>query len=278
MKKIIAFINGLEFSENSLSDFSYIIEKTHGSLTISMLEDITGDPVPLMSNTPGASFMDYDKLFTRSLEERRKKISDNMKHVRDYYIKRGVAVALHNNPGSPVQEVLKESRFADLIMLHHTTSFSAVSDSNPPRFVKNVLAAAECPVMILPDKVIRIQEIIFAYNGSSSSMYAIRQFTQLFPELSDMPVNIVYVIENGNKSIPGETLLQEYLAAHYDDIRYTVLEGDPATEFLAMLYYRNDCVVTYGAYSRSGLSNFFHRSDADSVLSTINIPVFITHP
>lgn len=278
MKKIIAFVNGLDFSEDSLSSFNYITEKINGSLTVSVLEDISGDPVPMVGSSPGSGLKDYDTLFTKNVEEHKNKVADTVARIRSYYAGRGTAITIHENPGMPVQEVLGESRFADFIMLNHSTSFSAVADSNPPRFVKNVLATAECPVMILPDKVIRIKEVVLAYNGSSSSMYAIRQLTQLFPEFSDMPVNVVYVMEKGNKDLPKAALLREYLEAHYDDVRYTVLEGDPSTELLALLYYRNDCIVTYGAYSRSGLSNFFRKSDADSVLSTMNIPVFITHP
>jgi len=141
-----------------------------------------------------------------------------------------------------------------------------------------VLAQAQCPVIVLPDQVPHLRELVFSYNGTFSSMYAIRQFTQLFPGYSDMPVNVVYVAENGHSAIPHENMLKDYMDHHYDEVKYTVLTGEPVPEFLALLIHRKDCLVTYGAYGRSTLSRFFHRSNAESILRTTDIPVFITHP
>jgi hypothetical protein len=42
--------------------------------------------------------------------------------------------------------------------------------------------------------------------------------------------------------------------------------------------YRQNAIVTFGAFSRNRVSRMLHPSDAEKVTEGINIPVFITHP
>ena len=140
-----------------------------------------------------------------------------------------------SNNGIPVATVVTESRFAALLLINQQTSFAELASSQPPEFVKDTLTEAECPVMIVPENTAPVNEIIFTYNGTHSSMYAIRQFTQLFPSLSDIPAQVVYVIENGNGEIPDKKLLTAYMEQHYRHVSYTVMEGEPAPALLGLL-------------------------------------------
>ncbi len=59
---------------------------------------------------------------------------------------------------------------------------------------------------------------------------------------------------------------------------YHTLEGKPTAELLAITLQSTNGIITLGAYGRSKVSRFFHQSDADTILRTANIPIFITHP
>jgi hypothetical protein len=277
MKKIIAAIDALNFSEEQVKGFKYIAKETGSSLTVVCLDNIVGELMPV-GMFPETYAYNYEQITVESraaLEFRR---DANLKQLHEICDNSNVDIKVRETAGTPVEKVVEESRFSDLLLINNSTSFAALSDTNPPRFVKDLLAGAECPVMVLPEVLSPIKEIIFSYNGTFSSMYAIRQFTQLFPGYSDIPVKVVYVAENNRETIPWEPKLREYLDMHYDTVTYAIVKGEPAAEFMALLIHRKDCIVTYGAYGRSGVSRFFHRSDADSILRTVNIPVFITHP
>jgi hypothetical protein len=69
--------------------------------------------------------------------------------------------------------LIEESRFADLLIIDAETSFNRGLEANPTRFVKEILQHAECPVVISPVSFEGLDEIIFAYDGSASSVYAI---------------------------------------------------------------------------------------------------------
>lgn len=73
-----------------------------------------------------------------------------------------------------------------------------------------------------------------------------------------MPVKVVYIAENSQKEMPFENKLRDYMEMHYNKVEFVIMNGEPATEFLALLIRRNDCIVTYGAFGRSGVSRFFH--------------------
>lgn len=278
MKKIIAAIDALQFSPEQVKAFKYFAKEAQGSLTVVCLDDIVSELTPTGVMYPGGYAYNYEQITAESraaLEFRR---DNNLKQLHELCDNSNVEIEVRETAGMPAIKVMEESRFADLLLINSNTSFATLYDTDPPRFVKDLLADAECPVMVLPEVMSPIKQVIFSYNGTYSSMYAIKQFTQLFPGYSDMPVKVVYVAENNNHKIPWEPKLREYMDLHYDTVEYAVMSGEPATEFLSLLINRNDCIVTYGAYGRSGVSRFFHRSDADNILRTVNIPVFITHP
>lgn len=278
MKKIIAAINALHFTEEELQGYEYIAKELKGRVTVVFLENLTVQELQLANAYTDMYTMDYARMAAETREQMDMLLKENLQKFNRICAENNLDFKLHEAKGLPVEEVITESRFADLLLINNSTSFAMLRNSNPPAFVKDVLARAQCPVMVLPETLHPIKELVFSYNGTFSSMYAIRQLTQLFSGFSDARVNVVYVAEGDNEEIPHGKLVRDYLEEHYEDVRFTVLNGDPRAEFLALLLHRNDCIVTYGAYGRSRLSRFFHHSDAETVLRNINIPLFITHP
>lgn len=277
MKKIIAAVDALNFTEEELKSYRYIADKARGELTILFLENIAGESV-INAPTLETGFLDYDELYTKAVKARKEKAEEKREHLVNFYRDNDMDVTVRSLPGIPSLEVIAESRFADLLLIRSDLSFGMLPDTNPPEIVRELLADAECPLMVIPEKVHHMQEILFAYNGTYSSMYAIRQFTQLFDNLSEVPVKVVYIIEKEDKKVPSGKLLKEYLSHHYEEVTFLTLEGTPSAELLALTMHKKHSVITFGAYGRSKASRFFHRSDSDSLLRTTNIPLFITHP
>lgn len=275
MKKIIAAVNALSFSEQELDNYKYIADKARGKLTILFLENLAGESILQPLET---GYIGYDALFAESVKARQEKADANRKKLVRYFQDNCLEVTVRSLSGVPANEVLKETRFADLLLIKNTTSFSVWQDSNPPLFIREMLADAQCPVMVLPETIHYLREVIFTYNGTFSSMFAIRQFTQLFDGLSETPVKVVHIVEGEDKKVPNGRLLKEYLGHHYEEVTYLTREGSPSGELMALTIHGENSVITFGAYGRSKASRFFHRSDADCLLRTTNIPIFITHP
>lgn len=270
MKKIIAAVDAFNFTEQELKNYKYLADKAGGQLTILFLENIAGESILF--------FAGHEGMYVESIKSRQERAGVNRQRLVDYYRDNCMDVTVRSLPGVPEIQVLEESRYADLLLIRSVTSFNVLPDTNPPQFIRELLAEAQCPVMIVPDTLHYIQEVVFTYNGTFSSMFAIRQFTQVFNALGETPVKVVYVLENGHKQIPNGKLLKDYLTHHYDRITFQSFEGTPVKKLAELTLEQTNGVITFGAYGRSRASRFFHPSDADSFLRTTDIPVFITHP
>jgi hypothetical protein len=90
---------------------------------------------------------------------------------------------LHRDRSLPASELLAESRYADLLIVDAQTSFERQYEGIPSDFARQILKESECPVVIAPQTFTEIDEIVFAYDCSASSMFAIKQFTHLIPRI-----------------------------------------------------------------------------------------------
>ena len=277
MKKIVVIIDALNFKEELLDIYQHIANLLKGTLTIVFLDDEHGPALMAPDLSQGIPSHKYE-IVLKAAGEKERLINENILLLEQGCEKRNIRFSFHKDKGVPIDEAIEESRFADLMLVSRDISFSMLYDSNPPGFLKNILTDAQCPVLVLPDMQTDFKEAVLAYNGTFSSMFAIRQFVYLFGELDGMKVTVAYVVENDEMTIPHKQQLKEYLDGYFDNIAYKVLEGEPDEALVNLLDDKKDCVITFGAYARSRFSRFFRRSSADNILREIDIPIFITHP
>ena len=131
--------------------------------------------------------------------------------------------------------------------------------------------------MIAPYDFENIEKIYFAYNSTPSSMFAIKQFTYLFPELAKRKVEVLNVQSGGDGMLEEAFKMKEWMKEHFDDVEYVVLKGDPADQLFGYLLERKNGVIVMGAYGRGMLSRFFKPSHARLIIKTVNMPIFVAH-
>ncbi|OQP49809.1 hypothetical protein A4H97_28400 [Niastella yeongjuensis] len=271
MEKILVAIDANQINANALDFACYMAKMTNSKIIGVFLEDGTTAkaPVRVSVNAGGTgtlpakeSLNQYDKNIHLFTELCRQKQTNSSIHV---------------DQGLPVTGIIKESRFADLLIVDPEMSLRSKKEGSPTAFIKEVLAKSECPVLIAPFSFTGIDEILFAYDGSQSAVFAIKQFTYLFPELTDKKLTILQVNENDNEPIIEKERIGELLQMHYSAIGYHRLYGNAGNELYRYLRPRKNVFVVMGAFGRNMLSDFFKHSTAELVLETINLPVFIAH-
>ena len=184
---------------------------------------------------------------------------------------------LHTDSGIPIEELIFESRYADVVIVDSETSFNKPYEGSPTRFVKDFLNHAECPVVVAPESFEGIDEIVLAYNGSSSSVFAIKLFSYLFPQLSDKKVSIIQVSDNGKWNEKEKDKLAEWLKDHYHRFDFISLKGEADTALFDYMWKRKNVFLVMGAFGRSSISQFFKKSSAELIIKTLTQPVFIAH-
>jgi nucleotide-binding universal stress UspA family protein len=273
MEKILLAMDGYKQNTYAIDFACYLSKLTHSRLTGVFLE---GTPE---GGVPGILRMDEAEE-VEELAEGALAADPVLQHVhrfREACLCREVPARVHRDRGVPVAEILQESRFSDLIVVDPETSFRNVDKSFPGRFIRDVLLAAECPVVVSPYRFDGLNEVIFAYNGSSSSVFAIKQFTYLFPEFKHKKAIVVNVRSGEEAAIEEQYRMKEWLSAHYEEVEFVVLRGDSSDELFGYLLDRKDAIVVLGAYGRGILSRFLKPSHASLLLRTINLPIFIAH-
>lgn len=176
-----------------------------------------------------------------------------------------------------LDEIEKETRFADLLVLSSAQFCTDLNDEQPNSYLRQTIRSAECPVVIVPEHFEVPSEILLAYNGKKDSLYAMKQFCYLFPQLTRLPANIVYIKDEDDATIPSLGFLSEYAACHFSELNIEKMHFDAKTFFPAWAAEEKNKLVVTGSYGRSGISGILSKSFAEEIIRNKNLPVFIAH-
>jgi nucleotide-binding universal stress UspA family protein len=174
-------------------------------------------------------------------------------------------------------ELKKESRYADLLILGSELFYENMSNELPGSFLKDALHDVSCPVVIVPEKFDFPESIILGYDGSEDSVYAIKQFAYLFPELADLHTLLVYANEDPEKDFPDKIEIEELAARHFNDLSLFRLDVNPKKFFATWVIEKKSTMLVSGSYGRSGLSQLFKKSFIRDVIASHRLPVFVAH-
>jgi nucleotide-binding universal stress UspA family protein len=271
MEKILVAIDANQINKNVLNFACFIAKLTHSKLTGVFLENNEKTAVVAEESL----HMPHDEFIDARSGVRLR--DDNIHVFKEMCANRGANCAIHLDRGVPVADIIKESRFADLLIVDPEMSFRGKKEAVPTDFIKEVLTKSECPVVIAPFTFHAIDEVLLCYDGSPASVFAIRQFTYLFPALADKRITILQVNEKDNATVIEKEKIGELLQMHYSAIGFKVLQGKASNELFGYLLGKKNVFVVMGAFGRSMLSDFFKHSTAELVIKTINLPVFIAH-
>ena len=278
MQKILLAIDAVNLSMPALDFACYIGRLTNSKVTAVFLENLVADEKPVLEKAYGNRYLDWKiDESSASYQDKRQLIEKNISLFKEGCENRSVRCNIHRDRGTPAPEIIAESRYADLIIVDASTSFTKKYDGSPTKFVKDILKESECPVIIAPENFDGIDEIIFTYDSSKSAAFAIKQFTYLFPEFDDRKVIILQVNREGLWIDQDKYNFKEWLQTRYSSIDFEVLEGKTEDKLFDYLFKRKNVFVVMGAYGRNSLSKLFKASHADLLIRTITQPIFIAH-
>jgi nucleotide-binding universal stress UspA family protein len=190
--------------------------------------------------------------------------------------KNGIEYRVHQDTDDfAMHELKKETRFADIILLSAELFYNTPADVELSEQLKTILRLSECPVLIIPAEFKLPENIIFAYDGTESSAYALKQFAYVFPEFCNKNVLVVYAASYGEKKFPEEVLIHELAARHFNDLNF--LKLDNVSQFSSWLYKNKKGLLVTGSYGRSDISEIFKKSFVTDIIRDHRIPVFIAH-
>jgi hypothetical protein len=277
MKKIIAALDGLKFSDGT-KDYAISIAKYSNTHLVGVfLEDRTY-----------TSYKIYELIAKEGESEKKlKEYEQKDKANRDKAVvafetacqKAALNYSIHHDKNIALQELLHESIYTDLLVIDGKETLTRYEEKIPTRFIRDLLTDVQCPVLLVPEKYKPIEKIVLLYDGEPSSVYAIKMFSYILHSLKHLPAEVISVKGmNNDLHVPDNKLMKEFMKRHYPKADFTVLKGLAEIEIVNYLKKeKQNILVVLGAYRRGLVSRWFRSSMADVLMKEIKAPLFIAH-
>ena len=226
-------------------------------------------PVPI-----GGAHYDV-KLEDQLLEEtqtKAKAILDGFARICD---ERKIKVVLHADTGSPVSELIEESKFHDFIVIGKRTSFEY--DANETYgTLERVLKNGLIPVLAVSDSVQEIKKVLVAYDNSIPASKAVHMFL-LLGIWGTCDITLLTV--NNDAAAAQESLgnLGGFFESYGIKPTLATQSGHPDTVVKSYIAENDIDMLVMGAYGRKSVREFFVGSVTYHLIHETEIPLFLYH-
>ncbi len=273
MKKILLAFDGIHFSDAAFDFVNKLNALNPILLTGVFLPQISY--ANLWSYADGMSTPNFLPLLE---DDDMEVIEKNVKKFEALCVKNHIEYRTHKDLNDlALPELKKESRFADLLIIGEEKFYENMGSGNPNNYLKETLQNIECPVIVVPEKYTFPSINIIAYDGSESSVFAIKQFVYLLPELAKNPTLLTYANQDENSLIPNEKYIEELVSRHFTDLTVSKLDIDSRKYFSTWIADRKSSILIAGSFGRTSFSQFFKKSFLMEVISEHQLPIFICH-
>ncbi|WP_018615585.1 hypothetical protein [Segetibacter koreensis] len=273
MKKILVAFSGSYFPDGAL-EFAFQLNKTQPILLTGVfIPQATYSYLWSAAATLGGPVLPplYEEVTSEVVEE-------NITKFKSLCELNNIKYKVHRDVYDFVlPELTKESRFADLLILSSEKFYESLSKEETIDRLKDILQATECPVLVVPENFKFPEKNILAYDGSASSVYAIKQFAYLFPELTNNESLLIFSKNEEEAELPYETFIEELGNQHYKNLKLLKLKINPKKYFTTWLNQEKNVILVSGSFGRSSVSQLFRKSFVTEVISEHKLPVFIAH-
>jgi hypothetical protein len=274
MKKIIMALDGEHFPHGAFEFAKYLNLRSD-----MLLAGIFLSPVDY-SKTLAYTGMDGMAMFPQWIErdEEDRMVSTNISQFKELCEKEGMQYRVHkDNDLVAMATLLEETRFADLLLISSQQFYENVSNKQPNFYMEELLKKTECPVMLVPENFKVPGQVVLAYDGSESCLFAIKQFAYLFPELTSLDTTVFSISAERNEMIPEYSLATELFTRHFPKLEVQQMAMVYRSNFITWLNGQPDSYIVMGSFARSLFSELFRKSFSATVIRESEMPVFIAH-
>lgn len=161
MKNILLAIDARSLDKKSLAFSYYLAKLSQSPLTGLFLGYVEAEEQPGVKFAYGGAYVEtIDTLNSSEKQYKESVCEQNIAAFKSKCQEQGLACHVVRDTEVPMESVLTESRYADLLIVEPGLFSTSPLDS-PSGFVKDLLGEAECPVIIAPYQSEDIREIVF---------------------------------------------------------------------------------------------------------------------
>ena len=273
MKKIIIALDGRHFPKGAFNFVKSINSKTKVLLAGIFLSPVDYSKVLALTGMEGITLM--PEWLMKNEDD--VVVNKNISLFKAACSADGIEFRIHKDTDlMAISSLIEETRFADSLLISSDLFYKNVSKEQPNFYLEEVLKKSECPVMLVPESYTEPDQIILTYDGNESSVFAIKQFAYIYPELTKKET-ILLSITNHEDDLPEYSLITELVSRHFPNLKIQTLHLKHKKDFTAWMANKPNSFIVMGAFSRSIFSQLFNRSFAADIIHDIKMPLFISH-
>jgi nucleotide-binding universal stress UspA family protein len=229
----------------------------------------SGGPVPI-----GAAHYDVqreDKLLEETEKKARAMLDDFSRICDD----RKINAVLHTDTGSPVSELVEESKFHNFIVIGKQTSFEYNANETYGT-LQRVLRNGLIPVLAVPDSVREIKKVLVAYDNSIPASKAVHMFL-LLGIWNACDITLLTVNDNAEAAEGLLESLGEFFESYRIKPNLATRSGHPDTAVKSYIAENDIDMLVMGSYGRKSVREFFVGSVTQHLIQETTIPLFLYH-
>lgn len=274
MKKVIIAFDGKHFSQGALNIAEYLNEQEPILLTGIFLSAVDYRDVIGV----GAAGMGGPVFMPVLEKEDETVVKESIEHFETICRRKGFEYRVHkDNELFALEELLTETRFADLLIISGENFYVNVGEKQPNDYMQRVLHKSECPVIVVPENYELPNNIVLTYDGGEAAVYAIKQFAYVLPELCKLETTLFFA-SHKEEELPERDRMSELAARHFENLSLQRMDiAKPAKVFNEWIAEKRGTMVVAGSFARSGLSESIRRSFVYETIADHKVPIFIAH-
>ena len=273
MKKLLLAFDADHFSEGAFN-FAQQLNKLQPVLLTGVFLPLY-DHVNLWNYADGLSGYDFlPMLDEKNVESGHK----NIQLFESLCQKNGITFTIHKDFFDfALPELQKETRFSDLMLISSEKFHPNAKTDDASAYLQDILKATECPVIVVPETFTFPERNVLLFVETASSIYAIKQFAYLFPELCTNETILVFTQTGKKEPLQGEPYIEELVSQHFTNL--TVCRSEANPEACAKSWAGKDkgALVVCGPHGHSSFARLFKKSFLTNIIDTHQLPVFIAH-
>ena len=163
MNKIIAAFDGLKYAA-ATRDYSIALVKISNAHLFGVFLDdptYTSYKIYELVADEGVSEEKMNQLDAKDKTTR----ADAAKDFEQHCQKAAIEYSIHHDHQVAIQDLKHESVYADLLLIGASETVTHYEEKMPTRFIRDLLADAQCPVLLLPDQFTPIEKVVLLYDG-----------------------------------------------------------------------------------------------------------------
>ena len=165
--------------------------------------------------------------------------------------------AVHEVQGEPVEVIVKEARFYDLLVVGLRTQYHFETSDDLERSIKDMIGQLATPILLVPERFLSFheQDVLIAFDGSFSATRSLRQFATL-AIFANPQITILTSSEEREAVREAQRRAAEYLAMYdFDDIVMAWTPKDIA-EAIREEYLEEADLIVLGTHAKQSWFDF----------------------